>query len=457
MPPLEAKKALFAFVAGMREKRRVQGHDEVKLMFVDVKQAHLSAKCDEEEWAELPDECKSFGRYAKLKRWLYGMRKAASGCEDDYARRMVEDGFRRGRAASTIFYHPKTQVRVVVHGDDFTFASTESALKRIHAKMREWYDVKVRGVLGSGKRDVHEIEILGRSLTLTEKGLDSEGSDKHRQALLTGFGLNEESKAVNSAAVKPEEIGQEEDTEMLDASETTRCRGLAATLNYKSSDMSDVQYAANEVCTKMAKPTRGSCKRLTKASRYLTGVEKLTWKMGAWHNNEEVNVDVHVDSNWSRGPERKSTSGGMMMNNGTVVKHWSRTQATRVLSTAAAEYYAVFTGAVEGLGIQSMMADMGVTTQVRVWTDSNAAKAIASRRGLDETRHVELKYLWLQEMTKSGTVKMRRIRGEQNLADHLTKEKAWHQVEMVIRGVGGIMKMSGNKKGSDERKKWQGG
>ena len=48
MPQLEAKKALFAFVAGMREKRRVQGHDEVKLLFVGVKKAHLNAKCDEE-------------------------------------------------------------------------------------------------------------------------------------------------------------------------------------------------------------------------------------------------------------------------------------------------------------------------------------------------------------------------------------------------------------------------
>ena len=123
----------------------------------------------------------------------------------------MEDGFRRGRAASTIFYHPKTQVRVVVHGDDVTFAGTESELKRIQAKMHEWYDVKV----GSGKRDVHEIEILGRNLTWTEEGLEYEGSDKHRQALLEGLGLNEESKSVNSAAVKPEEIGQEEDTEMF--------------------------------------------------------------------------------------------------------------------------------------------------------------------------------------------------------------------------------------------------
>ena len=57
-----------------------------------------------------------------------------------------------------------------------------------------------------------------------------------------------------------------------------------------------------------------------------------------------------------------------MMINGQVVKHWSRTEATRALSKAEAEYYAVITGAAEGLGMQSKMADLGVTTHVRVWT-----------------------------------------------------------------------------------------
>ena len=52
--------------------------------------------------------------------------------------------------------------------------------------------------------------------------------------------------------------------------------------------------------------------------------------------------------------------------------------------------------------MNSMMADLGVTTHVRVWTDSNAAKAIASRRGLGKIRRVELRYLWLQDVTKSG-------------------------------------------------------
>ena len=146
-----------------------------------------------------------------------------------------------------------------------------------------------------------------------------------------------------------------------------------------------------------------------------------------------------------------------MMINGTVVKHWSRTQATRALSTAEAECCAVVTGAAEGLGMQSMMADLGLRAQVRVWTDSSAAKAIASRRGLGKTRHVELKYLLLQKVTKSGRVKMRRVSGEHNLANHLTKEKPWHVIDALIRGVGGFMKMSQNNKENDERqKRWQG-
>ena len=40
--------------------------------------------------------------------------------------------------------------------------------------MCEWYDVKVRGIPGSGRRDVEEIEILGRTLRWTEKGLEHE-------------------------------------------------------------------------------------------------------------------------------------------------------------------------------------------------------------------------------------------------------------------------------------------
>ena len=86
MPPLKAKKALFASAAGVRENRREQGQDEVKPMFVDVKKAHLNAECGEEEWVELPDEFKKCRKHAKQKRRFLELRKTSSGWEDDYAR-----------------------------------------------------------------------------------------------------------------------------------------------------------------------------------------------------------------------------------------------------------------------------------------------------------------------------------------------------------------------------------
>ena len=70
-------------------------------------------------------------------------------------------------------------------GDDFTFAGMESEMKKIQAKMCEWCDVKVRGILGGGIQDVHETGFLGRNLTWTEeawrtkaaRGMTKDGRD----------------------------------------------------------------------------------------------------------------------------------------------------------------------------------------------------------------------------------------------------------------------------------------
>ena len=52
----------------------------MKLTFVDVKKAHLNARCgeDEEKWVDLLEEFSRYGNHARLRRSLYGMRQAAS-------------------------------------------------------------------------------------------------------------------------------------------------------------------------------------------------------------------------------------------------------------------------------------------------------------------------------------------------------------------------------------------
>ena len=53
MPPLESKKLMLRMVAAVRGQRRRRELEEVKLMFIEVKKAHLYARCEEEEWVHL--------------------------------------------------------------------------------------------------------------------------------------------------------------------------------------------------------------------------------------------------------------------------------------------------------------------------------------------------------------------------------------------------------------------
>ena len=203
MPPLEAKKMLFIMtVAGGAFEQR-GSKDEQKLMFIDVRKAHLNGVVDDQEWVfvELPPEFHVYGRFARIRRWLYGMRKAAISWEKNYAEKLAAVGFKGSRAAPTTFYNPATKVRLVVHGDDFTFSGTQVELEKIRGLFKKWYDVKDRGIMGSGTRDIKEVVISGRTLKFTEMGLEYTADGKHRDAILEELGLESESKSLGCPAL----------------------------------------------------------------------------------------------------------------------------------------------------------------------------------------------------------------------------------------------------------------
>ena len=140
-------------------------------------------------------------------------------------------------------------------------------------------------------------------------------------------------------------------------------------------------------------------------------------------DDEKVKVDVYVDSDWASGWSRKSTSGGMLTVNCVGVKHWSRTQKAKALSSGEAEYYAMVTGCAEGLGMQSLAEDLGWKADIWLWTDSSAAKAIGNRRGLGKLRHAELKWLWVKDIVKEGRVKLKTVKGQRERGRPLDESK----------------------------------
>jgi hypothetical protein len=150
----------------------------------------------------LPEEFGKGKRFARLRRWLYGMRKAAQCWEDHYTQKLLLVCFLQGKSAPTVFFNPDTYVKIVVHGDDFTCSGNRKELETLKANMESWYAVKFRGMMGSGRTDIKEIVILGRTLRWFEDRLELEADEKHRKMLIKECGLEENSKSVVSLMVR---------------------------------------------------------------------------------------------------------------------------------------------------------------------------------------------------------------------------------------------------------------
>ena len=115
---------------------------------------------------------------------------------------------------------------------------------------------------------------------------------------------------------------------------------------------------------------------------------------------------------------------------------WSVTQAVQALSSGEAEFYSVLKGAVEGLGFQAFAEELGCEFEApRVGSDSSAARGVASRHGLGKLKHLDLKFLWIQEAVRRGRIRIYKEVGEKNFSDLMTKHLGQAKmVELLAQG-----------------------
>jgi hypothetical protein len=335
MPPLEAKKLLVKLAAPRMQGRHTRRGEKMKLMFIDVRKAHLNGIVKGDVYVELPREADAKpGKCGKLRRWLYGMRGAAQGWEDNYTVRLEGTGFKKGRSNVAVFYNEDSETRMVVHGDDFTFLGYEDELHKVLRDMEDWYEIKLRGIIGDGPKDAKEIAILNRTIHWTGRAITYKADNKHAKEIVKRMGLEMDSKPLGGPCVK--EPLEEVEGEDLIGDEKRKFRSVAATANYLGQDRYDLQFAVKEICRGMAKPKRSGEAKLKRLARYLVGAPEMELIFDAEGEEEVV---VYSDSDWAGcKASRKSTSGGMVLFGGSLVKSWSKTQGSIAMSSGEAEY-----------------------------------------------------------------------------------------------------------------------
>ena len=136
-----------------------------------------------------------------------------------------------------------------------------------------------------------------------------------------------------------------------------------------------------------------------------------------------VRLDVYGDSDHAGCLKtRKSTTGMvLLMRDAHCLKVSSHTQSTISLSSGESEYYGTVKCAAIGLGARSMLSDFGMCADVVACTDSSSGLAVGSRRGLGRLRHVQTRYLWVQQRVQEGDLRLKKELGDTNISDALTK------------------------------------
>jgi len=192
----------------------------------------------------------------------------------------------------------------------------------------------------------------------------------------------------------------------------------------------DLAYTVKELARSLTQPTRKDMHRLKHCVKYIKGTLHYRTTLQpqvilSSTGDTTFDVHVHTDANWAGcAYTRKSTTGVLVQFLCTCVNFSSKTQTIHAMSSAESELYAMNAGSADGLHLRAFLLESGLAgkTEIFLYTDSSAAKSIASQFGLSrKTRHVQLRFLFLQDLVQTGLIRLKKVGGTANAAYIFTK------------------------------------
>ena len=452
-PPTAALNLLLSTMVS----RKSRAGQHYKLAFLDVRRAFFYAAATEEVYVELAPEDRVAGQdlVGLLHRSMYGTRSASKNWQLQLGRDLAALGFKQAKSSPCIFWHEELDARLVIHGDDLWLLADEKSLGDLMPRLHATYELKVEGILGPDPGDAKAVRSLNKLIRFVpDVGIEIEADPRHAEIVPGELGLTRgPRRPVSTPGSKADiEANGADPAPIEDASEVTAYRGISARGLYLSADRPELRFATKEAARRMSAPTRGDLSGLKRIGRFLLAKPRLVQTLAfqgefvaprVYPGGGEVRaapawIYALVDSNWADCRlTRKSTSGGALLHGDHVLATWSVTQSVQALSTGEAELYAVLKGTVEALGLSAVAEELGMVLRApRVGSDSTAAKGTCSRHGLGKLKHLDLKFLWVQEAVRAKRVIIVKVDGESNFADLMTKHLDVGKMLALLQGAG---------------------
>ena len=375
----------------------------------------------------------------RLRKALYGLKNSPKLWQDHFAAVLDRLNFMRCKTDANLYKHLDEEIYVLCYVDDLLVFGEESKVRGTFSAIKQELLLREPGTLSNiGDK----LDFLGRKLERTcdsilvtmdtvyiENILAEADTTKCRIAMTPG---------VDSLRKKIEE------EELLDKEQHSYYRRTVGQLLWLCPVRPDVTFAVKELSRGVSAPTSGHLNKLRHLLRYLCTTKdykvELRPRLLLDKKNTSLNVTCYADSDWAGcTATRKSTSGVLCSVLGSTICTISRTQQTLALSSGEAELYALGLGIAESLFLRSLIleANLATTCKTTIFTDSTAGKSMATRFGTTrKTKHIELRYLYMQELVTSGLVIIKKALGTNNPADILTKYVSKDVLHKHLNAVG---------------------
>jgi len=174
----------------------------------------------------------------------------------------------------------------------------------------------------------------------------------------------------------------------------------------------------------VSKPTPVAYTMAARILRYLRGTldYAISFSEDARHP-----LLAYADADWAGDSDRRSQSGFIFMYAGGPIAWSSKKQSCVALSTAEAEIVAASSCVQDALWFTSLLSEFGLAPPqpITVFEDNEGAIALSETSITGKrTKHIDLRYSFINDAVKKGRIIMKKIDTKKNLADLFTKALA---------------------------------
>jgi hypothetical protein len=365
----------------------------------------------------------------KLNKALYGLKQAPRAWYSKVESYFTDEGFEKCSYEHTLFVKQGSKNKILIvsiYVDDLIYTGNDAGLMiEFKESMKEKFAMTDLGKMKY---------FLGIEVTQCEQGIFIQ-QHKYSLEVLKRFDREDCNKVcspiVPRCKLVKNEVGK--------AANPTEYKHMIGCLMYMLATRPDMAFSVCLAARYMERPIEMHLVALKRILRYLKG----TLNLGILYKcktDKNLVLQGWSDSDYAGDHDDRKSTSGYIFTMGTSAICWSsKKQPIVTLSTTEAEFVSAASCACQCIWVRSILQHLNVKQDGSTFINCDNSSSIKLSKNLilhGRCKHIDVRFHFLRDLNKEGTIELRYCRSQDQLADMMTKALKLDTFCRLREGIG---------------------